>query len=129
MENSGSADQKFYVYELFSADGVIQYVGKGSKSRLKVQKRNFGFDGRIVKAFASEAKAYAFEKQHIATVAPMLNKCAGGNGSKAARAVNRKTDFQRLYESIGSRALAARIWLNFANDLSKVEQIRRVAYG
>ncbi|MDE3021958.1 MAG: hypothetical protein KGI54_08870 [Pseudomonadota bacterium] len=129
MENSGSADKKFYVYELVSDDGEIHYVGKGSKNRLKVQQRKFGLNGTVVKYFATESKAYAFEKLHIAAVSPKLNKCAGGNGNKSTRTVVRKTEFQKLYEKIGSKAMAARIWLNFANDISVLEKIRRVAYG
>jgi hypothetical protein len=124
---------RFYVYELIDKLGNVQYVGKGSTTRLAAQKRNFGLEGYEVARFAREADAYGYEVQRIATVKPPLNKHVGGNGSKAQKKVERKTNWQKQLEQIGSRAYAARLWLAFARsdnaDLSKVDAIRSVAYG
>jgi hypothetical protein len=127
---------RFYVYELSSSDGIVQYVGKGSGGRLAAQIKSIGFHGREIARFKKEADAYAYEIERIAQVEPLLNKCKGGNGNRAAapkRVV--KTSWEKEYERIGSRVMAARLWLAAATasphmaDISKVDEIRRVAYG
>jgi len=122
-------NHKFYTYQLIASDGSVEYVGKGSGKRFNNQKRKYGLDGQIVDFYAKEQDAYAAEKVLIKNLKPRLNKCAGGNGSKATR--TRRTSFEMLYDKLGSRVLAARMCLNFIHlcDASKVEQIRRVAYG
>lgn len=109
------------------------YVGKGSTNRLAAQKRNFGLDGHEVARFKRESDAYAYEVQRIATVKPALNKHVGGNGSKAAVKVVRLTKFEKLCNELGTRKVAARLWLLYAResnaDMSKVDEIRSVAYG
>ena len=123
--------RRYYVYELFSGD-CIKYVGKGSKNRLAVQMKAFGFDGRIVKWFDSEKKAYEYERKHIALVSPELNRCVGGNGSRAKRrTVVRLDAFAKLCKELGTRVVAARMALNFPSlcDPSKLDEIRRIAYG
>jgi hypothetical protein len=121
---------QFYVYELSNEDG-IQYVGKGSGRRLKNQERRFGLSGRIVAEFAKEPDAYAFEVSRIAELNPPLNKCKGGNGSRAIQKRHRKTAWEMTFERIGSRRYAALLLLHFSRllDPSKVDQIRRVAHG
>jgi hypothetical protein len=123
----------FYVYELVNAFGEVQYIGKGSTRRLEAQKRNFSLEGHEVARFKSEKEAYAYEVKRIAECSPPLNKHPGGNGSKATKPVVRKTEWEKLYESLGSRKVCARLWLLFANesnaDISKVDAIRGVAYG
>jgi len=74
---------RFYVYEIVGADGSIQYVGKGSKGRLRAQERRFGMGGRIFWRYRSERDACKAEIVRIAEVQPPLNKCLGGNGSRA----------------------------------------------
>lgn len=118
----------FYVYELFTADGV-QYVGKGSGRRLDVQKKKFSMDGRNVSEFGKERDAYAFEVQHIASVKPPMNRCKGGNGCTVQKKREVKTAFERLYERIGSRAMAARLVLAYGPLSSKTDAIREIAYG
>ena len=126
---------QFYVYELHDSDGKVAYVGKGSGKRLQAQRSNFQLDGIEVARFKSEDHAYGYEKERIKEVQPYLNKCAGGNGSRAIQKVirTRKTAFEKEFERIGSRAMCARLWLQFARpwnaDMSKLEEIRRVAYG
>ena len=120
---------RFYVYELIDASGVVQYVGKGSGRRLDVQKRKFALDGRIVRSFDREAKAYAFEVAHIAAAKPIQNICKGGNGSTATKTRFVKDVFYRLYDQIGSRALAARLVLAYGPPESKTDAIRAIAYG
>lgn len=124
---------KFFVYELTDQSGQLQYIGKGSSTRLKTQMRKSGLNGQEVARFKKEDDAYAFEVQRIAEFKPALNKCKGGNGNKATVKIERKDKFSLLCEKIGTRAVAARLWLAFANktnaDMSKVDSIRAVAYG
>jgi hypothetical protein len=121
--------QKFYTYRLTTSDGSVAYIGKGSGKRLQNQKRKFQLNGEIADYYTKESDAYKAEKLLIAKEKPFLNKCAGGNGNCVTK--TRKTSFEVLYDKIGSKALAARICMNFVHlcDASKVEQIRRVAYG
>lgn len=122
-------NQRFYTYKLTTSDGTVAYVGKGSGNRLATQKRNYGLSGEIIAWHKSEQVAYKEEQKSIAELKPFLNKCAGGNGSKATK--TRKTKFEVLYDKLGSRVLAARMCLCFEHlcDPSKVDQIRKVAYG
>lgn len=122
--------RRFYVYELFSGDS-IEYVGKGSGRRLETQMRRYGLCGRVVRHFASEAAAYRFEVKHIADAKPKLNRCAGGNGCRANVVRRVRDPIYALCESLGSRVVAARLALNFPSlcDPSKLDEIRRVAYG
>jgi hypothetical protein len=124
---------RFYVYELVSADGAVQYVGKGSGTRLRAQMRNFGLFGYEVARFKRESDAYAFEREHIADVQPVLNRCAGGNGSRATPARKPvKAAWEKEMDRIGTRCYAARLLLRFASHLvdpSKLDAIRQVAHG
>jgi hypothetical protein len=128
-----STPWRFYVYELASSDGVVQYVGKGSGKRLSAQIRNIGFQGSEVARFKSEKDAYAFEVARIAEAKPLLNKCAGGNGNTATP-VKRpvKTAWEREYERVGSRVMAARLLMRFASHLvepSNLDAIRQISHG
>lgn len=118
-----------YVYVL-EQDGVIEYVGKGSGRRLTVQQRKFGMTGRIVKRFETSDQAYKFEKAHIAATNPVLNKYAGGNGSKNKRATRTPKDWLEVVE-VGTKAYAAKLLLRFECMLSKetAMQVRRVLYA
>lgn len=122
-----------YVYELTDSDGNVAYVGKGSGRRLDSQIKRYGLIGNEVARFKSEKSAYEYEIKRIADQSPYLNKCAGGNGNRTKRVSTRKTDFEKLCDLIGTRAVAARLWLVFARsdnaDMSKVDAIREVAYG
>ena len=123
---------KFYVYKFVDNAGVVAYVGKGSGRRFKVQQRNIKLNGEIVEYFKKESDAYAYEVQLISELKPYINKHPGGNGSKVVIVKYKKTAFDRLCENIGTKAVAARICLNYwwMIDSSKIEQLRRVAaYG
>lgn len=132
---------RFYVYEVLDALGRVIYVGKGSERRIDASRRERGgVSAQEVARFKKESDAYAFEIAHIAERSPELNKHPGGNGSKAARQCTKKTQFERAYEALGPRAMAAQLWLayydvckqagaKFPGDCSKVEQFRAVAYG
>lgn len=126
-------DGRFYVYRLFDDPLVPLYVGKGSGRRLSSQKSKFRCKGEIIRRFARERDAYAFEIKMIAELKPELNKHAGGNGSWAARRGPRKFGWEREIERVGSRRYAARQLLRF--DLtpylaaSKIDEIRQVANG
>jgi len=120
---------QYYVYELVDSNGVVAYVGKGSTGRLKAQIKNYGLSGYEVARFKKEAAAYDFEKVRIAEVAPYLNKHPGGNGSKCILSNDAKNYFKEI-KNIGTRAYAARLLLAFGGyDLSKVDLLRKVAYG
>lgn len=129
------AEARFYVYQIIDAGSVV-YVGKGSGNRLRNQMYRFRLPGEIVKRFKREGDAYAYERKLIAELAPSLNRCTGGNGSRAQkRPAYRKDAFDRLIEKIGTRAYAARLWLSAVKaaphlvDLSKVDAMKAVAYG
>lgn len=83
--------KRFYVYELFDDSGVVLYVGKGSGTRLSMQKRAHALDGREVERFRLERDAYAFERQRIAALKPARNKNPGGNGRMKGKK-NRSTE-------------------------------------
>jgi hypothetical protein len=124
----------FYVYEILANDGLIAYVGKGSRSRLSEQCRRFGLAGREVARFYRERDAYKYEAQRIAETRPPLNKNAGGWGGVCGRSgLNAMQRMEREIKSIGSRVCAARLLLKY--DLSaflgqsELERLRRVAYG
>lgn len=122
---------RFYVYEIVDGE-TVKYIGKGSGTRLAVQVRKFGLEGREVARFKREEDAYAFEVLRIAEVSPHLNKCAGGNGSRVTVKRDRKDAWTREVERIGTRAYAARLILAFGQSFvakSKLEDIRRIAYG
>lgn len=124
----------FYVYHLVSDDGTLQYVGKGSGTRLKRQMTNRKLDGYEVARFKREKDAYAFEVDQISSEKPLLNVAKGGNGSKATRQQKpRLSDFEKICLNLGTRVVAARMWLSCVKsglcDVSKVDEIRRVAYG
>lgn len=122
---------RFYVYVLRERGGCIAYVGKGSKSRLSVQKKKHGLDGEIVKRFASEAAAYDYERKLILAERPRMNKCAGGNGSKAQK--QRRQAWEIEMDRVGTRVYAARAIIQFGAALEQymskatIERIRAVA--
>ena len=121
---------KYYVYEVLGEDGRVLYVGKGSGRRMSVSMRERGGSSCVaVRHFASESAAYAFEVKHIAKHINLMNKCKGGNGSKAAK--NRKPRWEIEIDRIGTKTYAARLLMKYLPyvDQSKVEEIRRVAHG
>lgn len=135
-------DWRFYVYAVFGSFGELLYVGKGSGKRMGVsQKERGGHTAHELAYFRKERDAYAFEVSAIAEMKPALNVHVGGNGSRAkVRRPEAAPKWARAIDAIGSRKYAARLWLSalkscmlvgadFPGDLSKVEQIRRVAYG
>jgi hypothetical protein len=129
---AASRPWRFYVYALTDGDQVV-YVGKGSGRRLHVQRRTHGCDGYEVARFKRERDAYAHEIRVIAELSPARNKHPGGNGSRATPArTPRAPAWMKEIDRIGSRVYAARLLLSrFAHivDPSKVDAIRRVAYG
>lgn len=126
-----AAGWRFYVYCLFSADGSLAYVGKGSGRRLKSQCNSKNLHGEEVARFKREKDAYQFERELIAAERPALNRHAGGNGSTVTPKIRRRYSWEIEMGRIGTRAYAARGLLRYwwALDPSKVEEIRRVAYG
>ena len=84
----------YYVYEWFIVEtGEIIYVGKGTKNRYKVRKRNKLFnkmilenecDSRIIKRFETEKDAFTFECERIKELKKsgqcVCNIHAGGAG-------------------------------------------------
>lgn len=126
---------RFYVYEVHGPSGELLYVGKGSGRRMFVSAKKHGGSACDVAWFNAEKDAYAYEVLRIAQCCPLNNAHPGGNGAKAItrRVQPRKTALEKLVDQIGSRAVAARLWLAYADgrggDMSKLEQIRQVAYG
>lgn len=123
-------DGKYFVYELLNQDGDVFYVGKGSGRRAHVSmKQRAASEFRVVKRFRSEADAYMFEKDHIAKFDCLINKCAGGNGSKAAKI--RKPKWLCEIEDVGTRVYAARLLMKYPQMIapSKVDMIRQVSHG
>lgn len=127
--------RRFYVYLIQDGD-IPAYVGKGSKSRLVVQKRKFGLQGRVLEYFACEKAAYKAERKWIKLLKPYFNKHPGGNGSRAKKEVKpRKLAWERAIEQIGCRAYAARILLAVYKsapqliDASKLDVFRSAANG
>jgi hypothetical protein len=121
---------RFFVYALTEGDRVV-YVGKGSGRRLQAQRRKHGCEGHEVARFKREADAYAHEIRLIAELSPERNKHPGGSGSRVVNCKPATPVWVREIERIGSRVYAARLLLRFAHvvDPSKVDAIRRVAYG
>jgi len=133
MAKVGRPTWRFYVYQFNDDCGNTIYIGKGSGRRLAVQKRNIQGIGHEVARFKKESDAYSFEIQLISELRPSLNKCSGGNGSKATRQVLRKDKWQSNFERIGPKRYAAQLAIAFSNlaciQPSKIEQLREVAYG
>jgi len=125
---------RFYVYAITDHNGVIVYVGKGSGERLAQQRRTHRATGHEIARFKRERDAYKFEIQCIEELKPCRNKHQGGNGPCARRAT-RQDAFERICDRLGTRTVAARILLSVHAvaphlvDLSKLDEIRRVAYG
>jgi hypothetical protein len=66
----------------------------------------------------------------IAEMQPPLNRCPGGGGSRATPRVERKPEWLREMERIGTRAYAARFLLTkmrFEPEMQK--RVEQVAYG
>ena len=136
-----SKDGPFYVYQFSDSAGVC-YVGKGSGPRFAKQSRRFAnMVGEIVRRFASERAAYAYEAALIARHSPSLNKIAGGGGAIARRKFRLPGWYRRearQIESVGSRRYVARALLRLIGEqnceelgVSKVElnRVRQVANG
>jgi hypothetical protein len=134
-------DVRFYVYDVLGSDGEVIYVGKGSGNRHKVSCRvRGGIETRIIERFSSESAAYAFEVKRIAEMKPRLNVSVGGNGCRASLKREGKTKWQKTFERIGSKKYAAMLLLScfsacarggikYPGDLSKIDEIREIAYG
>lgn len=125
---------KYYCYKFF-ADNTCVYVGKGSGKRFNVQARRFKeFQGHIVAYFSDEKNAYAYEKAQILELAPPFNKALMPEAPEPwkFRLLPEDKDFYAWSDAIGTRAMAARVLLNFRQcvDPSKLDRIRAVAgYG
>lgn len=123
-----------YVYALRDGD-TIAYVGKGSGSRLNAQKRSFGLEGDKLEDGLTDTQAFAAERKWIAKLSPTLNRCAGGNGNRARRIVNRTPKWEREIDAVGSRRYAAILLMGCERsrpgiiDPSKIDAIRQVANG
>ena len=119
-------EDRFYVYRFVDENGDVAYVGKGCGRRFSVQFSRFDMTGDIVSWHAKEDDAYKEERRLIAELRPYLNKCSGGNGSRATPAKKvreRRDSFYALCDKIGTRAVAARILLGYSYlfSASKVE--------
>lgn len=128
-------EKRFYVYLLKDRD-VPAYIGKGSGRRLKVQERNFALKGEVLEWHDNEDACYRAERKWIKELKPYYNRHPGGNGSRAAKAKRyRRTKEEIEMERVGTRVYAARILLGVHRsaphliDASKLDDIRRVAYG
>lgn len=124
---------KHFVYCLTHQDFTL-YIGKGSGSRLKNQRRAFGCDGHELARFKREKDAYAFEREAIKDWQPLLNIHPGGNGSRVAP---KREPYDRdiaWIKRVGTRCAAAFILLGCAKsgypfEPSNLEHIRQVAYA
>lgn len=103
-------ETRFYVYRLFDRHETV-YIGKGSGRRLEVQQAKFQLPGEVVKRFAREADAYAYEVQLISDLRPTRNIHPGGNGNKASK--RRIPKWLSEMNKIGTRAYGARLLLKF----------------
>lgn len=124
--------KRFYVYRFIDDNGIVAYVGKGSGERFSVQFRKLNMTGDIISWHSIEKSAYAEEVKAIARLKPYMNKCKGGNGPMATPAKRVPRDkFYVLCDKIGTRAVAARICLSYSYmfDVSKIEPLRKIAYG
>ena len=125
--------KRFYVYRVLDAAGAVIYIGKGTGKRMFVSlKERGGATVEAIKHFAQESAAFKYEAKLIAKLSPCKNKANGHNGPSKPRAPL-KGKFYMNCERLGTRVVAARLWLAFANknnaDMSKVDAIRSVAYG
>lgn len=129
-------NKTFYVYQIL--DGLIPvYIGKGSGRRLANQKKLFGLEGNIIKEFASEKDAFRFERELISQYRPEHNRNAGGGGGAKKLRKPRKFAWEIEIERVGTRKYVAQflyrnikeIQKHCPDILSKVDEIRRVAYG
>lgn len=139
----------FYVYAIMDGPTCL-YVGKGSGRRAEQSARIHGGEAKIIRSFAREDDAFAFERELISELLPANNKCAGGNGGRKAlgvvpvqyrgkltecdmkRAMAEHDEIERGMFEIGPRRYVARMLLGrFGSfiDPSKVDAIRQVAYG
>ena len=126
---------QFYVYAFYNGETVI-YIGKGCGRRIHNQERRFGSKGVILKEFKSEKAAYNYEAKLIREMKPEFNKAAGGGG-----AISRRKDRLPAWyiaelkqiEALGSRKYTAlkllALGVGRVIEASKLEDIRRVAYG
>ena len=133
MKKQHDEKWKYYVYKFFKGD-VCVYVGKGCNNRFKSQQKRFvEFYGTIVAFFISEDAALSYEKAQILELAPQLNKAMMPDAPKpwTVRLLPDDKDFYAWCDSIGSRAMAARVCLKYwwLCDQSKIESLRKVAYG
>lgn len=135
MARGRKAGFRYYVY-MFSENGEVVYVGKGTGRRFHNQAKRFKCSGEIVRWFASERAAYNFEARLIKKLCPRENIAAGGGGAvssaKSALPVWFRKELRKI-EELGSRRYLAlellKLDLSIVLPLSKVEQIRRVAHG
>lgn len=132
----------FYVYAVKDGESIV-YIGKGTGRRLKVSARKHGGTAEILQRFASEDKAFAYERKMIAAHSPTNNRCAGGNGGRAQpRKPKRIPAWWRKQiaeiERVGSRVYSARFLVDRMDErnceqwgVSKVDlfRLREVAYG
>lgn len=133
MTNS-KQNSRFYTYKLTDNEGKVAYIGKGSGNRLDRQMKRYQMQGEYVTWHKNERYAYSKEVQLIAELKPYLNKKKGGNGKYALPKPPEKRvndPFYKLCDKLGTRVVAARICMNYwyMFEPSKVEQIRKIAYG
>ena len=75
--------------------------------------RSHSLDGREIAIFYNEAEAYTHEKRVIAELTPAMNKCPGGNGSRATpKLAYRKTKEDKEMDRLGTRKYSAILLLN-----------------
>lgn len=111
----------FYVYRLYDLSGETLYIGKGSGTRLQVQKRRFGALGEIVKTFKSERAAYREEVRQIAVHRPRLNQNRGGGGGiYGQQNANQKYDATDVLIQVLARMFYCKSrtgkWMLFGSD-------------
>lgn len=128
------SDFRFYVYAFGGIESPV-YIGKGSGNRVKAQERRFNDKGEIIAWFINEQDAFDHERRLISDHDPKNNLIPGGTGGRVRRKEKKRRMFQweREIERVGTRVYAARVLsrLDCSGYLSpsKIESIRRVAYG
>ena len=135
-------DETRHCVYVFERDGIVEYVGKVTSQRLKVQARRFGYDGKVLEWCKSDRKAFEREKYWIARLHPTENRNSGGSGGFVRKPVKRLPRWfiaqQKEIERVGVRQYVARYLLTKLNE-SNCEQcgvsrlslanIKAVAHG
>lgn len=78
------AELRWYVYRV-NLNGVLAYIGKGSKDRFLTSARRLGGIAGILESFPKESQALKREIELIAQFNPLFNRSKGGEGKTHSR--------------------------------------------